>query len=140
MKKHLTFTIIGGLIFIGSLVLYLLSFEHADYGSDGHDITFNEDFIYLIITGLIIFITGLCNLKHVKELTKGLTPTIIGIGLVGIVNLFGPLKDSVKILSKNSYSENVTSFWYHLGWGLAGLAVLGVAFYFFSKNAKKNKE
>ncbi len=117
MKKSILLAAFGGFITVLFLVLSIISYEfyQDQYGTD---ISFNSDYVTLMIMGIVILITGITLIKKDDKKVK-----FNGLGLVGIMSIAYPLGCLFKGLAKGGFNYQ------YIIWAIIGTFILLYAYF-----------
>ncbi len=143
--KNIFTIVLSSLLLIFGLIKYISSYYSENDGW-GIDISFNSDYIVVILIGLIALVYGIYQLKqNQKNENNPLVSIYTGISICALVSFY-PLGIFFKNLFKAISKNKAFAFNDYVGYliiGIAGLIALGLfvgflIYYFNKKKVKAN--
>lgn len=132
MKKSIFLTVFGSFITILYVVLFILSFE---YYSDeyGTDISFNEDYMTLLIVGLILLGMGIISIVLSYKNKSQYELFLYGLGVIGLIMCFCPLGEMFRAIAKDKSTSTIMEYFL---WAVFGGFIIAydVIYYIDNKN------
>lgn len=129
---------LGAVVFLIGLILFIKSYEFADYGEGGKEVTFNSDYIIIILVGVVISVLGIISFYNENKLYQtigGITASCI-ISFYSLGVFFKPLSKALFDAKKKFVFE---SYQWYLYIGLICLVLLVYYILDFFMQRKNNK-
>lgn len=123
MKKGIIITTLGAILSLVYLVLYICSFALENYDGD-KSVSFNSDFLIMLLIGLIILVCGILYIKNEKKGQSSTKLVSFCFGTIGLIIACVGLGNMFELISdKASYEEIISS----MIDGIIGIITLALA-------------